>query len=371
MVSDSGPSRIRLYPGLAVCFISCASAWWAFFERRDYVLFPVSLGLAVLVFAGGALTLGLGVFARGLSPGREELRGCVGDRVAVIPWPRWFFLQPLVRVEVEWISPRAGCEFSGGAGGFSEQICFQRRLKSSSVTRRVRFEDWLGLWIWEFEKTDSVPLCIEPARVPPVGQAPHIHHENGQGEEGEGSADGDLLEFRTYQQGDSANRIMWKLLDRTGNLYSRKPEKSGSALVGIFLVCATGDEPAAELAWYATNKEEARSQDFFGENWVFGTSADYGEGAENRSPVASSEWQRCREIILSSGGEDAELPPGDLRQRVQSFIEAAGPGLTSVMVLVGGENPRFLEEGLPTVCQVLHVTRGVGQKTLDWSHLER
>jgi hypothetical protein len=225
------------------------------------------------------------------------------------------------------------------------------------------------MWEWEFEKEDLVELQVEPANVPPIGQVPRIHRENGHGDEGEGSGDGDLLDFRTYHHGDSASRVLWKLYDRTGKLFVRKPEKSGSALVGIFLVCTPGDEPAAELAWYATNKEMARSQDFFGENWVFGTSAHFGVGRENSMPVASADWKRTRETILTSGQQHEAASPEELRQSIDAFIASAGSGLTSVVVLFGGENPRLPAEGLASVCQCLHVRRGGDRSFLTWSLL--
>lgn len=362
-------SSRRLLLVLAILICASLAAWLAFFHRKDYVLAPVLLGLSVVIGLNGLSLLWMGLMFKSSSPGVEGIQGRVGDTLNGVTWPRWLLWQPLVRIRVEWVSPRARCELTDTGKAFAERVRFERRLKSSAVTRRIRLEDFLGLWAWEFEKTDAVELQIEPANVHPAGQAPSIHRENGHGDEGEGSGDGDLLDFRLYNHGDSASRVLWKLYDRTGKLFVRKPEKSGSALVGIFLVCAAEDEPAAELAWYATNKEMARSQDFFGENWVFGTSAHFGPGRENSMPVASGDWKRTRDTILTSGQQHEDASPEELRQSIDAFIATAGAGLTSVVVLLGGENLRLPAEGLASVCQCLHVRRGDAQSSLVWSVL--
>ena len=362
-------SQARWVRAILLFSLGSVSACWAFDQRKDYVLFPVLLGICSVVAVSGFLLFGMGWKAARASTRLQKIQRLVGEEVEAVRLPQWFSWQPLVRIRVEWVSPRARCELTDTGTAFAERVRFERRLKSSAVTRRIRLEDFLGLWAWEFEKTDAVELQIEPANVHPAGQAPSIHRENGHGDEGEGSGDGDLLDFRLYNHGDSASRVLWKLYDRTGKLFVRKPEKSGSALVGIFLVCTAEDEPAAELAWYATNKEMARSQDFFGENWVFGTSAHFGPGRENSMPVASADWKRTRDTILTSGQQHEDASPEELRQSVDAFIASTGAGLTSVVVLFGGENPRLPAEGLASVCQCLHVRRGGTQSSLVWSVL--
>jgi hypothetical protein len=364
-------SRRRLLLAVAVLICASSGASWAFFHRKDYVLAPVLLGLSGFISVNGLSLLWIGLIFKKSKPNLQGLQGRVGDTLDAFEWPRWMFWQPLVRIQVEWVLPKADCEMTDTGKSFSERVRFERRLKAGTVTRRIRLEDSLGLWAWEFEKNDPVEFQIVPANIPPVGQVPRIHRENGHGDEGEGSADGDLLDFRLYHHGDSANRVLWKLYDRTGKLFVRKPEKSGSALVGIFLVCTTGDEPAAELAWYATNKEMARSQDFFGENWVFGTSAHFGAGRENSPPITSQDWKQTRETILSSGQRSEEASPEDLRQSIDAFIASAGSGLTSVVVLFGCDPPRLPAEGLASVCQFLHVKRGGDRSFLTWSLLQR
>jgi hypothetical protein len=370
MTSILCSGSVRNLWGVLALISASASAWWAFTQRKDYVLFPVLLGIAVVISADGVLMLLIGLACRGMSLGRLSLKGCVGDELPTTKWPRWVLWQPLVRVKVEWISPSATCEISSTSQGAFEKVQFVRRLKSTAVTRYVHLEDWLGIWAWGLKRTDQVELLVEPSSVFPGGQPPRIHHHNGQGEEGEGAADGDFVEFRTYQQGDAANRVMWKLFARTGNLFVRRAEKSGSALIGIFLVCSQSDEPAAELAWYVTNKHAERSQDFFGENWLFGTSAEYAEGRERRPLVSSADWRGSREMILSSGAETGELTPSELRRRINAFIQDCGPGVTSVVVLMG-KAEAFPEEALDCDCQYLQVERSADQKQLEWELVYR
>ena len=360
----------RIVLGIACLICTSLLAWWAFISRKDYVLFPALFGVSAIVLANGLLMLVIVAVTRELSLSSGSLQGRVGEAILAIQWPKWVFWQPLITVTVEWISPKAVCEFYSVKEGVFERVVFARRLKSTSLTRQVRFEDWLGIWTCGFETTDYVDLTIEPSTCVPSGHPPKIHHQNGQGEEGEGSADGDLVEFRTYQQGDAANRVMWKLFARTGNLFVRKAEKTGSALLGIFLVCSQNDEPAAELAWYVTNKHAGRSQDFFGENWLFGTAAESSARIEETAPVSSAEWQRSRDLILSSGAEISELSPSELRLRINAFVKACGPGVTSVIVLMGKGQP-FPDEGLDSACQYLQVVRSSDQKFVEWELIQR
>jgi len=180
----------------------------------------------------------------------------------------------------------------------------------------------------------------------------------GEGEDAQGSGEGDLLEFRSYQAGDSANRIMWKIFSRTGLLFVRKPEKAGAPLVGIFLVCSSFDEPAAELAWYVTDKTQARSQDFFGENWIFGTSAEFGKDAETQTTaIHSADWQSTRGCILDSGREQGSLDGEEIQKALNAFMKSAGAGLSSVAVLVGEAIPGVEKWGVEG-CQIFRICRG-------------
>jgi hypothetical protein len=336
-----------------------AGAWWSFHHRKDHVLFPVLLGIT-FVFVLDAAVLGVVVWAARAARVRDGLRESVGQRIPVVRWPSWIFWQPFVSVRVVWESPVAECELANVGSEVREQVMFRRRLMDSSVRRRISVEDWMGVFRWDLLVEDCVAVHIGPSRAVPVGESYRIHHENGHGEDGEGSADGDFLDFRGYREGDSESRILWKLFSRSGELYVRKAEKTGSALVGLFLACSEKDDAAASMAWYATDLESPRSQELFGENWVLGTSFE-----SRDAPMAlasSADWQASRQIILESGGGHPTRSPGELALRIEAFRGAAGPGVISVVVLLGDEalHPEDRVDG----CHYLKVTRR--DALLEW-----
>jgi hypothetical protein len=337
------------FGALAVCAVG---SWYAYAEIADRALWGALAGIFIALAANGLVLVAAG---RRLANVRfsEPIRATVGGEFK-IRLPAWILWQPLVQVQIEWLRP--ACQAVLRDGG--EVLTFARRLKANSIRRRITLKDWCGLWTWHFEVTTDLDVIVSPSVVPPVGRPPKLHNVRGEGDDAEGSGEGDLLEFRSYQEGDSSNRIMWKMFTRTGKLFVRKPEKAGSPLVGIFLVCSSTDEPAAELAWYVTDKTLPRSQDFFGEGWVFGTSADFAEVEENQSAaIHSADWQATRESILNSGRETGSSNSAETVKALQAFMKCAGSGLSSVAVLLGDEVPRVETWGIEG-CQFFKISRG-------------
>jgi len=342
----------RLLSPFAALAVFAGASWWAHNVISDRALWGAFAGLGIALAANGLVLWAVG---RRLARVHfsEPICATVGGKFQ-IPLPRWIFWQPLIRIQIEWLRP--ACEVKLQDGG--EILKFARRLKASSISRRVTLRDWTGLWTWQFEVTADLDVTVNPAVVPPVGRPPKLHNVRGEGDDAEGSGEGDLLEFRKYQDGDSSNRIMWKLFSRTGKLFVRKPEKAGSAMVGIFLVCSKADEPAAELAWYVTDKTQARSQDFFGESWVFGTSAEFGKDAETQTTaIHSADWQATRGCILDSGREQGSPDDEEIQKALNAFMKSVGAGLSSVAVLVGEAIPGVEKWGVEG-CQIFRICRG-------------
>jgi hypothetical protein len=335
------------------------SAWWAYSKAADRVLWTAAAVLCLLHAANGLM---LAIVAARIKAQRftGPVSATVGAELrAPVSWPVWLAWQPFVRIRVDWLRPACSAEIRDGA----ECLRFARRLKADTVTRRIKLQDWMGIWSWEFETVSVVTVTIFPALVPPSGPPPKLHHANGEGDDSEGSGEGDLLEFRAYQQGDSANRIMWKLFLRSGKIYVRRPEKAGSPRVGILLVCSANDEPAAELAWYLTNKSNPLSQTFFGDNWVFGTSVDFIQNEDQGFVATSAEAAGDR--IIASGGTMGVPDSRMLENVLENFVRHAGPGLSTVAVLMGEPLEGIAERGI-TGCHFFRIRRGAGGALLEW-----
>jgi len=350
----------RLIPLLTAVFaVLGLGVWWSYSSAADRVLWTVSVGILVVLAANGLMLAVAAARIRAL-----RFAGPISAEVgfktsAPIHWPAWLEGQPFVRIGVEWVMPAAEAEIVDG----TEWVQFSRRMKGHHVRRRIRLQDWTGVWSWEFETESKVEVTVQPALFPPAGPPPRLHHVNGEGDASEGSGEGDLLEFRSYQAGDAANRILWKIFSRTGNLFVRRPEKAGSPLVGIFLVCSGNDGPAAELAWYLTNKNNPLSQEFFGDNWVFGTSFDFSQSAATEFVSHSSEAALDR--IMASGGAVGAPDSSALTGALESFIRHAGAGLSTVAVLTAEKLEGVVDSGM-NVCQVYRISRKAGGEILEW-----
>ena len=345
-----------LSPTLALLTLG---AWWSYSKAADRVLWTVSVGVFSVLAANGIMVAVVAARIRTLRFA-GAVSAVVGDETrAPIRWPGWLAGQPFVRISVEWLLPASAAEIRDG----SEWVRFNRRLKAQHCRRRIQLQDWTGTWSWQFETEARVEITVQPALIPPAGFPPKLHHVNGEGDASERSGEGDLLEFTAYRDGDSASRILWKIFLRTGDLYVRKPEKAGSPLVGIFLVCSDNDEPAAELAWYLTTEGSSLSQQFFGDNWVFGTSFDF--SAPDGSGCVSHSAEAAGDRIMASGGLVGVPDSSAVARALEGFVRQAGSGLSTVAVLTADklEGARNLET---TGWHLFRISRKAGGQFLEW-----
>ncbi|MFZ4695947.1 MAG: DUF58 domain-containing protein [Verrucomicrobiia bacterium] len=230
-------------------------------------------------------------------------------------------------VDLVWREPSAvEVKYEDG----QERVAPKRRGLFKKVVREIGIRDPFHLFRLRLIHDPSSPceVHIQPALSAPSeepGRATLAH--GGDLPALEGRADGDRMEIRPYQEGDSSRHISWKTVARSGGekLFVRTPEVVGQELVAIFLVAGEGDDASAELARCAIEDK------WFGANWVFGTSRTLAE-AGGPLTVTSEDADVAMEWLAASG--NAPLVPTETTA-LQGFEEAVlRMGATCCFVLV-------------------------------------
>ena len=198
---------------------------------------------------------------------------------------RWM---PWLHIEGAW------AEFSNVMAVFDgygeEAVVVTHRGHSETLTRVLRVQDCLGLTAVTFQLPTVVSsVTILPHKIKYVSDSDlPLATQTGDEPMLGGVADGDRVDIRQYQLGDSARHILWRLVARTGGqkIYVRTPEPVAQSVRAIFLVAGAGDYGNAELARYLV--EEFLSPG----SWIFGTS---------RSDVPTQDRHEALRLIAASG----------------------------------------------------------------------
>jgi hypothetical protein len=149
---------------------------------------------------------------------------------------------------------------------------FSHRLQWPGYVRTIGISDHMGLFTLTISREfRDCPVSVWPA----TSRFPKFHHRSlGNSDEGDaderGKGEGDYLEMRSYQEGDSARFINWKVYARTGKLMSRIPEHISDKRTALFFFPSGyeekggGDVIAAEFIRYFVEKQP------LGRNWILG-----------------------------------------------------------------------------------------------------
>ncbi len=328
------------FPLTASGLIWGAGVAWAlgvgWFDRKDYILGVVgAVGAVVLVLALftvvlGAVWMGWRLKGDNSLVGHHHVSMVVGRAketglVVVVPW---FLL-----VEVDWrlVRPEAEVRVARSGGQWTEWARPKKRGHYHDIVREVTVADVFGLCSIRFRRDQRVSWKIEPD--PGALEKSPTFRQLASGEalsHPEGSPHGDLYDMRHYGPGDPVKHILWNVYAKHREVIVRTPERAMAPVDRLQALLVTGDddEPAAAMAWLAT---ENSHQDGM---WRLGVTGQ---------TTSEGDKHQARDAILRSGSEPKPVD----RQQVVSFLDG-GPAGTS-MVMVPGRPGPWLDELVPAL----------------------
>lgn len=293
---------------------------WLAFARVDLVLLVVgyaAVALSALATVGSLLGAVRVAWAlRRLPPAaeRDVETGLELPTGAALPRLLWI---PFVRLRWRWIAPEAVVSSEPKGLRRVESASLRRRGRIAIIERELVVEDAFGLSRVRWRHRQSATLVVHP-HVGALRAMPTLLAMTG-GEDFPhpmGVAEGDRIELRRYEPGDSARFVHWKVFSRTRRLMVRMPEKAltRSRRIIAYLVAGPDDEASAAAARVAIESGA------LGDEWTFG--ADGG------------------------GGEARDV--ADARARIVRSVDAEGAsGLASFIALAESRGPASLVVFVP------------------------
>jgi len=318
-------------PGFLALSASVAFFYWAYAIAANQPLAMLALVLLAGVVISLALTLVVAAFAfvmlRRLDPlGPRQCETGKDYRLQGQILPPVFAL--LAATHVEWHAQepanKAGqIDVTIDASG-RETVCFDRRCLIKVLRRIVRVGDRLGLFSLSLERTSPAQIVVSPRktnykRASFVGSATDLDMRP----DLSGAAEGDLIETRQYQEGESAKNMLWKVAARTGGqrLIVRTEERvTGGKVALYFLASGPGDDAAAEFVRFFTGQNGPAK------DWILSVSGD-------RKVYDPGKKAQVLEAIATTGAAEGCDWTG-----LAAFVRRAPAlGVRTPTVVLGGE----------------------------------
>jgi hypothetical protein len=328
---NTGRSRFIL--GVLALVALIGAIFWTYRIETNQPLFMLVLVFAAgLTFSSIAAVLAATIAFTNLQRnGRVELSPCETDTQIVMPYP---VLHPLLGLlapaRVFWQAGEAGSnapelELEIDSQG-RERCSFPRRCVINYLRRLVVVSDHLGLFRFAIEQ-------VAPSRILVIPRRRSFQRLNLDGAASDldmrpdlsGAREGDFIETRQYQEGESAKNMLWKVAARTGGqrLIVRTEERiTGSKVAIYFLATGEGDDVAAEFVRSFTEKNG------HGFDWILGVSGD-------RTVYSRDKKALALEAIARTGCISEYDWAG-----LQNFTGCHAPrfGVRTPTIVVGGES---------------------------------
>ncbi len=326
----------------AAIVIGGAGLWWVRTRWGDQLLWPVLLTIFVvliLAILGCVLTLVILVRHSGEFEFSENqtLREVYANKdFTSVKWR----MPALMRL-LSWRfggskteENTANClliNWQSSSGGiWEEKLCFKQRGYWKSPARIIHIGDTLGLWKIQLEfHFGAEEYYVLPSRceTKKVGWPRNL--TTGEDSSNNGKPEGDRIDYRSYQNGDSARYLAWKLMARRGPgapLLVRSPETVGSPSVGYFFLPGKEDEAAAQLM---VNLLEDQS----GPEWLFSLPGQV-------KPFAGrNELHTAKRAIAASACATRKL--GVNSQSINQFTQWINSRGVGLVVVVTGTLPKY------------------------------
>ena len=319
--------------------------WWMRYRWGDQLLWPVLLTCLVVLFL--AVTSCLVIIVR-LRMKFGELRFSESQPLRVVH-------AGCVCSSLEWQTPAlmhllswsfggwkneadgANCLKSGweyqGKGLWKENLNFSRRGHWHEPVRILHVGDALGLWKMQLEfRLAGEEYYVMPSRCCTPRDKWSRNFVTGEDSSKQGKPEGDRIDYRLYQTGDSARYLAWKLMARRcpqAPLLVRNPETVESPSVGFFFLPGDNDEAAARLMVNLLEKGP------FGPRWFFSLPGKKREIFEGRSIQGAAAARKA--IAESANFTDDNSRSGATIEWFTKFLKNRAVGL---VIIVTGPNPK-------------------------------
>lgn len=281
------------------------------FKKQDFLLLVLCTGIfIVLVLSLFQLLLTLmGFFLTYKKQTLGEVAGVTHQEVITNFKIKRLFFTPSIEAQVFWKQPaNVFVTLTRKRGYYHESIVAKKRIEAQSITRQVRYRDLLGLVKFYFEFKTPQKIWIRPAAIKsPSPDTLKLFSVGDEFSHPEGAPVGDFVEMRRYTHGDPVKRILWKSYAKTRKLLVRTEEKAISQRKKTYAYLITGnqDEPAAQTAWMALEK------DLLGMDFVFATDGTH-------TPTKNKE--EAFKLVVSSS--NATVPANNLDEFFNTETDA-------------------------------------------------
>lgn len=305
----------KFFSGLLLLGLSSAGAWLAHHEWRNQalvLLFAATAAVVILCLLYVAGVAGA-VWIRVRRVGNIPAIKCICHHPTTLELLVPGFLVFLAKLEVSWrlVRKKDGrtialpIEVDLDAG--REVVTFHRRCqidfeKSADfeLERKVLVQDPLGLFAFPIKSQVKVPeIFVKPKlfdRTSP-NRLRAIAEAAGAKATASGNPQGDMVEMREYQEGDSVRLMLWKVLAKTdGQRKMVRTEERVESHRTAFYLFATGasdNRAASFVAYYLQQKQLAG-------DWVLGVSGT----KEVFCRSAASRLEKAMRAISKSGLEE-------------------------------------------------------------------
>ncbi|MEZ0388127.1 MAG: DUF58 domain-containing protein [Verrucomicrobium sp.] len=248
----------------ACALLAGAGAWAASEKLADHLLWYGALTLCLMAaFSLLTLTIGALWIRRELmhminKPPQPLIMECGIESLLPDCVPGSQFWPP-VSVATSWHEPCMVRQRHHHGHEYAEPAA---RGWHESIKREIRIEDPARMTTVTFESITAGPVMVLPAKKCVVGGLLELPMLRGDSQPVAGAMrHGDPLDLREYQEGDSARRIVWRIVAQTGGAkyVTRTPEESATVSRAYFFLSAAGDESGAELARCIVEEEHSAS----------------------------------------------------------------------------------------------------------------
>ena len=330
-----GPAvRIAHFPAALATWLGCMGlailgAWAAFQRLADHLLWYGALTLCFMA-ALSLVSIGAGALwvwsrlRRGHAFPRELLVMECGQEARLpgeIPVsPLW----PPVTCEVRWTEPvMRGTRHQRGRS-LATPVA---RGWHDRIQRDLRIEDPVGLLSLSFKTAEAGAVMVLPARRSWQGDWSELPLLRGETLAAPGALrQGDPFDLRDYRDGDSARRIIWRIVARTGGekFVIRTPEEAATMTRACFFLAAENDEAGAELARCLVEESDNSSP-----WWLMtaGTDGDLAGGGDHERALALI----CRSAAAQTQDD------GVLAQDLEKFRAEVLRQVPGAVVVVAGQ----------------------------------
>jgi hypothetical protein len=354
IIEYDSKSRSKYVKGFAMAMaLGVVGLWWVRYRWGDHLLWPVLLTCLVVLFL--VVTSCLVIVDRLKTKFVESIKLSESQSSRVVrAGCRRLGLElktPALMHFLSWSlneADGANClirEWVYQEDLLKENLTFLRRGHWHEPVRILHVGDALGLWKMKLEiRVAGEEYYVMPSRccTPRVNWPRNF--VSGEDSSNQGKAEGDRIDYRLFQPGDSARYLAWKLIarrDPKAPLLVRKPETVKSPSVGFFFLPGDNDEAAAQLMVYLLEKGP------FGSSWLFSLPSEklkIFEGLKHHADAAMRAIAKSgfRFLKKDQVAQSANMPDDISRSSatIEWFTESLKKRGVGSVIIVTGTHPK-------------------------------